>query len=67
MGLCINRDQFDEEDFTRFGQRLIQSLKALKHVVEQPGFGVGPSPSERNLNSRLSIAKAEPTPLIEPF
>ena len=42
MGLSIDRDQFTEGEFTRFGQRLTQSLKALKHVLEQPGFGEGP-------------------------
>jgi gamma-glutamyl:cysteine ligase YbdK (ATP-grasp superfamily) len=42
MGLSIDRDQFDEEEFTRFGQRLTQSLSALEHLVEQPGFGEGP-------------------------
>jgi gamma-glutamyl:cysteine ligase YbdK (ATP-grasp superfamily) len=42
MGLSIDRDQFDEEEFTRFGQRLTQSLQALEHLVEQPGFGEGP-------------------------
>jgi gamma-glutamyl:cysteine ligase YbdK (ATP-grasp superfamily) len=42
MGLSIDRDQFDEVEFTRFGQRLTQSLKALEHLVEQPGFGEGP-------------------------
>ncbi|MGP0593856.1 glutamate--cysteine ligase [Nitrospira sp. T9] len=57
MGLCIDRDQFDEEDFTRFGQRLIQSLKALKHVVEQPGFGVGPLSIGAELE--LSIINSE--------
>ena len=42
MGLAIDRHQFKEEEFTRFGQRLTQSLKALAHLVEQPGFGEGP-------------------------
>lgn len=42
MGLSIDRDQFTEEEFTRFGQRLTQSLRALEQVVEQPGFGEGP-------------------------
>ena len=42
MGLSIAHDQFDEEEFTRFGQRLTQSLSALEHLVEQPGFGEGP-------------------------
>ena len=42
MGLCIARDQFTEEEYTRFGQRLTQSLKALAHVLAQPGFGEAP-------------------------
>ena len=42
MGLSIDRHQFTEEEFTRFGERLSQSLKALEHVLEQPGFGEGP-------------------------
>ncbi len=42
MGLSIDRDQFEEEDFTRFARRLAQSLQALENVVTQPGFGEGP-------------------------
>lgn len=42
MGLSIDRDQFEEEEYTRFGKRLTQSLQALEHLVEQPGFGEGP-------------------------
>lgn len=42
MGLSIDRDQFNEEEYTRFGKRLTQSLQALEHLVEQPGFGEGP-------------------------
>lgn len=42
MGLLIDRDQFTEEEFSGFSQRLTQSLQALEQVVEQPGFGEGP-------------------------
>jgi len=43
MGLSIDRDQFEEEEYTRFEKRLTQSLQALEHfLVEQPGFGEGP-------------------------
>ena len=42
MGLSIARDQFDEDEFTRFRQRLTQSLRVLEQLVEQPGFGEGP-------------------------
>ena len=42
MGLSIDRDQFSEEDYSRFGHRLAHNLQALEHVVGQPGFGEGP-------------------------
>ncbi len=42
MGINIDRAQFAEEEFTQFRNRLIQSLQALQHLVEQPGFGEGP-------------------------
>ena len=42
MGLSIDRDQFGEEEYNRFEKRLTQSLTALAHVIEQPGFGEGP-------------------------
>ena len=42
MGLPIDQDQFQEEQFTRFDQRLTQSLEALQYVLERPGFGEGP-------------------------
>ncbi len=42
MGLSIDRDQFEDEDFSRFGQRLTHSLQALEHVLTRPHFGEGP-------------------------
>ncbi len=42
MGLSIDRDHFDEEEYAQFGRRLIHNLQALKHLVERPGFGEGP-------------------------
>ncbi len=42
MGLSIDRDQFTDEDFARFGQRLTHSLQALEHVLKRPNFGEGP-------------------------
>ncbi len=42
MGLSIDRDQFTDEDFVRFGQRLTHSLQALEHVLKRPNFGEGP-------------------------
>ncbi len=42
MGLDIDRDQFGDEDFVRFSQRLTHSLRALEQVFERPNFGEGP-------------------------
>ena len=42
MGLSIDHDHFEEEEFARFDQRLTQSLQALQQVLELPGFGEGP-------------------------
>ena len=42
MGLSIDREEFEEEDFTRFGQRLSHSLQALNQVISRPKFGEGP-------------------------
>ncbi len=42
MGLSIDRDQFEDEDFSRFGQRLTHSLQALEHVLNRPQFDEGP-------------------------
>lgn len=42
MGLQIKREQFEEDDFRRFEERLGRSLSALAHLLEQPGFGEGP-------------------------
>ena len=42
MGLSIDRDKFEDEDFSHFGQRLTHSLQALEHVLQRPQFGEGP-------------------------
>jgi hypothetical protein len=43
MGLEIDREQFDEEDFASFSRRLDDSLRALARVLDRPGFGRGAS------------------------
>jgi gamma-glutamyl:cysteine ligase YbdK (ATP-grasp superfamily) len=51
VGLEIDRDQFEEAEFTRFSERLEQSLVALGELLERPGFGVGP----RSLGAELEL------------
>ena len=41
MGLEIDKTDFDQDDFERFGIRLRDNLKALKMVLARPGFGEG--------------------------
>jgi hypothetical protein len=41
MGIEIDRERFEEADYTRFTERLEQCLQALERLLERPGFGVG--------------------------
>jgi hypothetical protein len=43
MGRGIEVDEFDEQDFSRFRDRLEESLGALGRLLGQPGFGEGPA------------------------
>jgi gamma-glutamyl:cysteine ligase YbdK (ATP-grasp superfamily) len=41
MGVEIEREQFDDEDYRRFTERLDRCLIALAEVMARPGFGAG--------------------------
>lgn len=41
MGLSITREQFEDLDYHRFSERLLQSLSALDQLLHRPGFGKG--------------------------
>lgn len=41
MGRAVDRDQFDEEEYTLFELRLQQNLTALEQLLLRPGFGQG--------------------------
>jgi hypothetical protein len=41
MGLELDREVFDGADRQRFAERLRQGTRALKLLLERPGFGVG--------------------------
>ena len=43
MGKDIDRETFDQLDYTRFQQRLQQCLSTLGRLLQRPGFGVGPA------------------------
>ena len=42
MGTNIVQTQFSASDYSRFQARLEQNLKALKQLLDRPGFGKGP-------------------------
>ncbi len=51
MGLEIDRDRFDDDEYVRFAARLQASLAALRAVLARPGFGLGP----RSLGAELEL------------
>ncbi len=42
MGLLIDKEEFEEQDFADFADRLQQSLTILHELLSRPGFGEGP-------------------------
>lgn len=42
MGLQIQRETFEPEEYERFGERLVESVDVLGELLARPGFGVGP-------------------------
>ncbi|MFO7249919.1 MAG: glutamate--cysteine ligase, partial [Actinomycetes bacterium] len=42
MGADLDREDFTEAEFARFGERLERSLVALRELLARPGFGAGP-------------------------
>jgi gamma-glutamyl:cysteine ligase YbdK (ATP-grasp superfamily) len=63
MGLSIDRDQFEEEDFSRFGKRLAHSLQALGHVMERPNFGEGPQTIGAELELSIINSQGQAHPI----
>jgi hypothetical protein len=62
MGSDIDQETFDELDYARFQQRLTQCLTTLGRLLEQPGFGVGPTTLGAELELSLVDAAARPLP-----
>src|SRR6266704_1899673 len=63
MGKRIDRDAFDEPDYTWFQERLQQCLLALGELLERPGFGVGPATVGAELE--LFLVDREARPLLQ--
>jgi hypothetical protein len=63
VGKGIDRERFDQIDYDRFGDRLEYSLAALRELLAQPGFGVGPQTVGAELELFLVDAAGRPLPL----
>jgi len=42
MGLAIDKEEFEDQDYFHFAERLQQSLRILDELLSRPGFGEGP-------------------------
>jgi gamma-glutamyl:cysteine ligase YbdK (ATP-grasp superfamily) len=62
MGIEIDRERFDDEDYTRFTQRLDHCLQALDQLLQRPGFGVGPATIGAELELFLVDEQGRPMP-----
>ena len=62
MGRGINVDEFDEQDFSRFRDRLEESLGALGELLARPGFGEGPATIGAELELVLVDGRGLPLP-----
>jgi len=65
MGLDLDKDQFTEQDFLRFRQRLDESLVAMEALLERPGFGAGPATVGAELELFLVDDVGAPVPAAE--
>src|SRR5215471_1037973 len=79
MGQDIERDTFDELEYTRFAQRLEENLSALQDLLDRSGFGVGPTTIGAELelfliddagrplprNQAVRVASADPRVTVE--
>lgn len=63
MGLQINRENFDEEDYRRFGERLTRSLVALDELLKRPGFGKGAQSIGAEMELSIIDAKGMALPI----
>lgn len=63
MGLEIERDRFDADDYARFEARLGDGLEVLRELLARPGFGVGEPSLGAELEFALIDAAARPLPL----
>jgi gamma-glutamyl:cysteine ligase YbdK (ATP-grasp superfamily) len=63
MGMKIDREEFEREDYSRFAERLAQNLETLGALLKRPGFGAGPATIGVEVEMHLIDAAAQPAPV----
>jgi gamma-glutamyl:cysteine ligase YbdK (ATP-grasp superfamily) len=63
VGLDLDRYEFTDAEFARFGERLGRNLTALDRLLARPGFGIGPASIGAELELNLIDANARPLPI----
>ncbi|MDB4935402.1 MAG: Glutamate-cysteine ligase family protein [Labilithrix sp.] len=63
MGVDIECDEFAEQDYARFEERLRESVVALRELLARPGFGEGPTTLGAELELHLVDARGRPAPV----
>jgi hypothetical protein len=62
MGTDVDREEFDDSDYSRFAERLEECLSTFGQMLQRPGFGVGPATVGAELELFLVDAAARPLP-----
>lgn len=62
MGTEIDQEEFGEDDYQRFAERLEECLATLAQLLERPGFGAGPATVGAELEAFLIDGAARPLP-----
>lgn len=62
MGRDITKEDFDEQDYARFGTRLDECLRDLRLTLAEPGFGAGPATIGAELELFLVDGAGRPLP-----
>ena len=57
VGIEIDREQFEPEEYRRFSERLEACLSVLRALLERPGFGEG----ERSIGAELEVSITDPS------
>jgi len=62
MGAEVDNEEFGEQDYSRFAERLGECLSALAQLLARPGFGVGAATLGAELELFLVDGAARPLP-----